>query len=318
MNKVDLNFIQQNSPDGGFLQSEAWRKFQEAYGRKTFHLESEGFWANIIEHTLPVVGKYFYIPRGPIAIANCNKESFFELAKKEQINWIRIDVESEEKLNLFKREFNCEIRKAPHDVQPKQVFIIDITKSETEILAEMKSKTRYNIRLAEKKGVRVFVSQEKKYLDRFCELVDVTATRQGITSHSKEYYQKMFQTIPAENIKLYCAEFEGEIIATNAVIFFGDTATYLHGASDDKFRNVMAPYLLQWSQIQDAKKYGCKQYDFGGIELGGESKWAGITNFKLGFSPNTKPLEFLGSYDVIINNSKYFVYRLLQRLKGLC
>jgi len=290
------------------LQSEQWRNFQEATGKKTFNVSGENFWANIIEHQLPIVGKYFYIPRGPLGESKIKDVA--GLAKKENAGWVRIDT-------LIKGGEH-KIVKAPHDMQPKELFIIDIAKSEDELLAEMKPKTRYNIKVAEKKNVKIVISSEKEYVDKFCELVEITAKRQGITPHPKSYYQKMLETIPGESIKLYCAEIEGEIIAANLVIFFGNTATYLHGASDDKFRNVMAPYLLQWKQIQDAKKFGATRYDFGGVKTGSEDKsWAGITRFKFSFSPNTKPVEFSGSYDIIINPTKYFLYKILQNIKSL-
>jgi lipid II:glycine glycyltransferase (peptidoglycan interpeptide bridge formation enzyme) len=91
------------------------------------------------------------------------------------------------------------------------------------------------------------------------------AKRQGIMAHPENYYRKMFEVIPGDILKLYVAEYENKIIAANLVVFYGETCTYLHGASDDAFRNVMAPYLLQWLQIQDAKKAGCVRYDFGGV-----------------------------------------------------
>ena len=151
------SFIQRNSPDGGFLQSEQWRKFQESTGKKTFNITGENFWANIIEHQLPIVGKYFYIPRGPLGEEKM--EDLINLAKKEKAAWIRIDTDY--KNNAYK------IVKAPHDMQPQELFIIDIAKPEERLLAEMKAKTRYNIKLAEKKGVKIFDSREEKYLDKF-------------------------------------------------------------------------------------------------------------------------------------------------------
>ncbi len=310
-----LKFIQQNSPDGGFLQSEEWREFQEATGKKTFHIESENFWANIIEHELPIVGRYFYIPRGPIigeeeqTNSEQKMEEIIALAKREGAGWIRIDEKN-----------GYDGIKAPHDMQPQEIFIIDLTKSEEQLLAEMKPKTRYNIKLAEKKNVEVLVYDKKtagKNLDKFYSLVEITAERQGVNFHAKEYYEKMLETIPAENLKLYCAEYGGQIVAANIMVFYGDTVTYLHGASDDRSRNVMAPYLLQWRQIQDAKGSGATRYDFGGVKINSkENKWAGLTRFKLSFSPSTEPIEFSGSYDIVVNPMKYYMYRIIQKVKS--
>lgn len=357
-----------------FLQSEEWRKFQESTGKRTFRIDG----INVIEHKLPIVGNYFYVPRWPMTgIMNykLGVNNIIELAKKEEVGWIRIDPENEEVLNLIKksterfrpRQTGLKIQKAPHDMQPKEIFVIDIAKSEEELLSEMKSKTRYNIKIAQKRGISVQVisnfqflppqwdpakavaisnqariSNDKDnkyyYVDKFIELVNLTAKRKGVSFHPGNYYKKMFEIIPREILRLYCAKYNGKIIAANLVVFFGDSAIYLHGATDDEYRNVMAPYLLQWQAILDAKEKGCKYYDFGGVKIPQPAthnpqpdpnkkvtsyklqamgnSWSGITKFKLGFSEKTQPTEFLGSYDIILNNQKYFLYRILQKMKN--
>ena len=209
-------------------------------------------------------------------------------------------------------------------MQPRGILILDILKSEEEILAEMKQKTRYNIKLAEKKGVKIYDSREEKYIEEFLRLVKVTAQRDKITSHPDAYYRKMFEIIPSEILKLYVAEFEGKIIAANLVLFFGKTATYLHGASASDHRNVMAPYLLQWRQIVDAKKAGCENYDFGGVKsyntkhvTCNKNSWQGITKFKTGFAPDVETKKFPGCYDIILKPAKYNLYRALQKIKRI-
>ena len=309
-----------------FLQSKIWREFQKAAGRTVFEVDD----INVIEHQLPIVGDYFYIPR--VGVESSKKEvlsDLINLAKKEKAGWIRIEPETEKALDTIKDSLGdsvpkYEIIKAPHDMQPKETFVIDISKSEEEILAGMKQKTRYNLNLSKKKDIKIIISRETKYVDEFLRLVKITSERDGIKSHPRDYYQKMVENIPAENLKLYLAEFENKIIAVNIVIFFEDTAIYLHGASDNEYRNVMAPYLLQWQQIQDAKKAGCTKYDFGGIktvsseqESGNSKGWEGITRFKLGFSPNTEPTRFPGCYDIILNPLKYKIYRIIQKIKAL-
>ena len=384
MEKDAINFIQSNSPDGGFLQSEEWRKFQESAGNRTFHIESQKspssppfekgedfFWANVIEHKLPIVGSYFYIPRGPVMrisnspsylisqpeadppladnkIPNLKSEikNLINLAKENNIGWIRIEPQNEKTLEVISKvePFSIqgstfETRKSPHDMQPRELFIIDITKSEEELLAEMKQKTRYNIKLSQKHNVSVKVisnfqfpisneipnsndQNPKFYIDKFIELVKITAERDKITPHPESYYRKMFEVIPAENLKLYVAEYQNKVIAANIIIHYGNTATYLHGASDNEYRNVMAPYLLQWQAIIDAKKAGLSRYDFGGInsknqEPRTKNSWQGITKFKTGFSPSTSPIVFPGSYDIVVNPFKYYLYRVLQKLKSI-
>jgi len=348
MEKNILDFIQQNSPDGGFLQSEDWKKFQEAWGRKTHNISNSDddeeltAYANIITHKLPIVGNYFYIPRGPIVakskIQNPNDKQnpksqiqiffgdLFELARKNKIGWIRIEPNSDEESNIIKENLpkNIKINKSAVDMQPREILVIDISKSEEEILAGMKQKTRYNIKLAEKRGVKAYNSREEKYIEEFLRLVKVTSKRDKITSHPESYYRKMFEVVPNDILKLYVAEYEGKIIAANLVLFFGKTATYMHGASDNMHRDAMAPYLLQWQQIVDAKKAGCTRYDFGGVkshnmEHGAWSQddWAGITKFKTGFAPDAEPVRFPGCYDIILKPAKYNLYRILQKIKRI-
>ena len=179
----------------------------------------------------------------------------------------------------------------------------------------MKQKTRYNIHLAEKKQLKIFISREKKHVQRFCELVKITAQRDKISVHLENYYKKMIEKIPENILKLYCAEYKGKIIAANLVVFFGNTAIYLHGASANECRNTMAPYLLQWQAILDAKNSGYKYYDFGGIKM--SDGWEGITKFKLGFSQNTQPTMLPGSYDIVINNRKYLFYNIFSLFFGI-
>lgn len=204
-------------------------------------------------------------------------------------------------------------------MQPKEILIVGISGSEEDLLAGMKQKTRYNVRLAEKKGVTVFASREEKYIEEFLRLVKVTAQRDKITAHPENYYRKMFEAIPQDVLKLYVAEYQGKIIAANLVLFFGRTATYLHGASDNIHREVMAPYLLQWQAMLDAKKAGYTQYDLGGVKTGdarGKS-WEGISRFKTGFAPDIEPTRFPGCYDIIIKPGRYNLYRTLQKLRRI-
>ena len=323
-------FIQKNSPCGGFLQSNQWLKFQNSFGINFHNISDKNFWSNILEYKLPLAGKYFYIPRGPVLekdIAQEELKNIFNdlifLAKSNQVNWIRIDNFNSEIESVLKKE-KINFAKAPHDMQPKQIFVIDIEKNEEEILSEMKPKTRYNIKLAEKKGVKIeAVNEESKNekLDEFLNLVEKTGARKKINFHPRRYYQEMLKNISNECIKLYLATYQNKIIAGALLLKYGEMATYLHGGSDDEYRNAMAPFLLQWRMIQDAKKMGAKKYDFGGVSIGEENqerqqKWAGVTRFKQGFAKNNSPLEFSGSYDIILNPVKYKMYRLLQKIRS--
>lgn len=325
------NFIQGNSLNEYFLQSNEWKTFQEETGKKTFHISTNGFWANIVEHKLPLVGNYFYLPRGPIIKEKIQKAEFQEafqkiinLARENKAGWVRMDLSNKKDLEHTRAWMpKVQITKAPHNMQPKQILMLDITKPVEQLLAEMKAKTRYNIKLAKKKNVQIHsvtFDQDKNqlYFKEFLRLTQVMAKRQKIVVHLSTYYEKMWKTIPENIIKLYVAEYKNKIIATNLIIFYNKVAIYLHGASDNQCRNVMAPFLLQWQALLDAKEKGYKWYDMGGIKMTNKDQdysWKGITRFKLGFSPKTKITEFQGSYDVVINPIKYWLYRMLRKIK---
>ncbi|MBP9727970.1 MAG: peptidoglycan bridge formation glycyltransferase FemA/FemB family protein [Candidatus Moranbacteria bacterium] len=318
-----------------FLQSKEWLRLQEATGKSVVLFEQDDFVANGIVHTLPVVGRYLYVPRGPIfenaklQMPNVKKgiDALIALAREKKMKWVRIEPGAEEMLGEIKKSIPYKVARAPHDMQPREILQIDITEAEEVLLAQMKPKTRYNIRLAEKRGVKVFETRENKYITAFLDLITATSGRKGITSHPRSYYQQFFQTLPETLCRLFVAEYQGVVVASNIVFVYGDTATYLHGGTADVHRDVMAPYLLQWEQIKKAKTLGCTRYDFGGVKtesnqqlLKNKSDWGGITKFKMGFSPRTAPTVFPGSYDIILDSTVYSLYdalRHIQKLKRL-
>ncbi|KKP68875.1 MAG: FemAB family protein [Candidatus Moranbacteria bacterium GW2011_GWE1_35_17] len=325
-------FIQKNSPCGGFLQSNQWMEFQNNFGIKNHNISDNDFWSNILEYNLPLVGKYFYVPRGPIRGENIEDEKLkkcindlIELAKINRASWIRMDS-SDKNIRGIVKKLKYKLIKSPHDMQPKQIFVVDISKNEEEILSQMKPKTRYNIKVAVKNNVQIEIingfSDNEEKIEKFLDLIEKTGNRKGITFHSKEYYRKMLRHINSDNIRLYLAVYEDKIIAGALMVIYGQMATYLHGASDDNNRNVMAPFLLQWQMIKDAKNSGALRYDFGGVSINEENKkrreqWLGVTRFKQGFAKNNQPLEFSGSYDIIINPFKYWTYRVIQKIKNI-
>ena len=300
-------------PEGGLLQSKYWMDVLRAEGKDVWRVKGVSGDVFCVNYKLPLVGRYGYCSRA----YNLEKKDFEQIIKQaedKKLSWVRFDLLDKKLVNELNKKYS--VQKAPHNMQPKQNFIVDIDLPEEELLARMKSKTRYNIRLAKRKGVEILVTREQKYIDKFIELVGQTAKRKGVAFHEREHYQRMFDKIPDDVLQLYVAEYEGEVIATNIVSFYGGVATYLHGATSDKYRNVMAPFLLQWQAILDAKERGLKYYDFGGIFLGSQDRGKqGITRFKIGFSPKTKPFQTAGSYDVVLNRLKYWMYRLLQRAK---
>lgn len=330
-----------NSIDGGFLQSKYWGRFQKEIERKIIEVGGEDFSALMIFYDLPIVGGYFFVPRGPLlkypiinnqssnntqySIPNIQKfiKKMILVAKESSVGWVRIEPQTEKDLAMIREAARGEYKvvKSKKDHEPAQTIMLDLAKSEEELLADMKQKTRYNVRLAGKKGVIIEKSKSKEAIESFLSLTKITAQRDRITPHPNWYYQKMLETIPEENLHLYIARYEGKIICANLVSFYGGVATYLHGASANEHRNVMAPFALQWTAILDAKKEGYEKYDFGGTKIAKDGKyeesWSGISRFKQGFCPKCQPVEFPGCWDIIIDNKKYILYKFLQAGKDL-
>jgi lipid II:glycine glycyltransferase (peptidoglycan interpeptide bridge formation enzyme) len=194
-------------------------------------------------------------------------------------------------------------------------LILNISGDEDEILKQMHHKTRYNIRLSARKGVKVRVGDATKDLDSFYSLMQKTTRRDNFKPHSKKYYHNQLKTLGKENlINLLIAEKDGKPIAALIVTFYADRATYLHGAMDGKYRKLMGPHILQWEAIKLAKEKKCTQYDFWGIapkEHDEEHAWGGITRFKEGFGGEKYYLT--GSLDYIYQSFWYRIYMAMSQ-----
>lgn len=207
-------------------------------------------------------------------------------------------------------------------VQPPATVMLDLRKSEDELLAEMKQKTRYNIRLAEKKGVQVSTNVS---LNEFYELYETTSHRNHIAIHSKAYYQKVIEEINASKESaafIYGAYFEEKLIASIIVIYTvhdkaEKTALYLYGASSDEYRNLMPAYGLQWQAIVDAKTAGCTSYDMFGIPLTDydQHRMHGIYKFKIGFGGKIRFRP--ACFEIFTNIGTYKIRRKYQHLMFL-
>lgn len=206
-----------------------------------------------------------------------------------------------------------------HQVPPRTTLVIGLSKSEEELLSAMHEKARYNIRLAERRGIRVRRAGVDESFRAFWSLMRETAKRGRVGIHAREYYRKMLETVQGGDVqaRLFLAVHREIPLATAILITCGDTATYLHGGSSSEQRNLMAPHLLQWRMMQYAKHHRMKWYDMWGIapqdergktreERGYVHPWTGITRFKLGFGGEVK--ESVGTFDIIC---RPFVYRVL-------
>ena len=228
------------------------------------------------------------------------------------------------KQNKAKKE-NFRIEKTATDIQPPDTVLLSLLESEEKILSEMKSKWRYNIRLAAKKGVEVKSYSAKeadfsKAFEEFFKLFMQTSERDGVKFHQKNYYLDLLNS-SAENpnapvVKLYLAKHESDVLAGIITLFCKKEAVYLYGASGNIKRNFMPAYLLQWNAICDAKKFGCPIYDFYGCppEENKNHPMHGLFLFKTGFGG--KLIHRPGSFDVVLKKNWYTLYRTAEKLRA--
>lgn len=321
-NRKQLNDFIASQKMSQFLQSFEWGEFQEKVAGKIFRLgvindDSLVVVATIVKKTLPMGKSYFYCPRGPIEqsvdisrstqardeTAELLFNDIRKLAREEEVMFLRLEPLNE----LCIKDLKSQVLKTL-DVQPSNTLVLDLTKLEVELLGEMHAKTRYNIKLAEKRGVIIEEAEAIRF-DDFWQLMSETSERDNFRLHGINYYKNMLE-VDSKYIKLYFASHNGNPISTGIFSFFGDTVTYLHGASSSVDRNVMAPYLLHWQIINLAKSQGYKYYDFNGVD---EKRWPGVTRFKNGFGGSA--VNYPGTFDMIFDQGWYSIYKMVRKAR---
>ena len=230
---------------------------------------------------------------------------------------------------LFKqhntKKENFRIEKTATDIQPPDTVLLSLLESEEKILSEMKSKWRYNIRLASKKGVEVksYSAKDADFpcaFEEFFKLFMQTSERDGVQFHQKNYYLGLLnssaETQNAPVVRLYLAKHEADVLAGIITLFCKKEAVYLYGASGNIKRNFMPAYLLQWNAICDAKKIGCPVYDFYGCppEENKNHPMHGLFLFKTGFGG--KLIHRPGSFDVVLKKNWYAFYKTAEKLRA--
>ncbi len=307
-----------------FLQSPVWADFQRALGRRVwqlgaFHEEQLVGAALIIEHQLLMGKTYLYCPRGPVATSLVALHALLEAIRAvgDEVGAMYVKIDPGLYSFPFDRADFPKNFSVGTTLQPHVTQVLDLQADPESVLAAMHQKTRYNIRLAEKKGVTVRWSTDDHDLDIFLQLITSTYTRQGIRLHPPAYYRAMWQYLKkVEMVELGIAEISGRPLAANMVIWHDQTATYLHGGSSDQEKQLMAPYLLQWSTIQRAITRNITAYDFWGVAPNESQthKWAGVTRFKKGFGGRV--VSFPPALNMILQPAWYQAYRLAKRMRG--
>ncbi len=309
----------QGHPFSHPLQLSAWGKFKRAYGwdAQQVALDVGGSivaGAQILFRRLPgpLPFKFAYIPKGPLldwADTNQIRTLFAAIHRQTRARgalMLRIEPELPDTPEQRQRLQRWGFVPAPHSIQPQSTVWIDLTADEATILARMKQKWRYNIRLAGRKGVQVRQGNAAD-MAKFTELMQTTGQRKDFGVHEPHYYRAFWQQFaPAGHAALFLAEFQEQVLAGIVVAQLGDKAYYFYGASGNKHRNLMPSHLLQWEAMRWAKNRGCTAYDLWGIpdEVGQNpdaeipnppvGMW-GVWRFKRGFGGQI--VRYAGAWD---------------------
>lgn len=282
-----------------FLSSWHWGEVQERLGTKILRLgvyDGELLLAvTLVLYVKARRGSFLFCPHGPVIKLAVEPTAIlpplFEFLKKQGKEmgcaFIRISPLLENtKKNLIPFQEGG-FRNAPvHLMHPELAWILDIRKDEEALMKDMRKTTRYLIRKAEKEGVVVRGGDSDSELQAFLGVYRTTVDRQNFTPFKDDFFKNELEMFKKDNqIKIFLAEYQGRVIAAAMIVFYGRSAFYHHGASDQAYSQIPGSYLLQWRVIQEARARGCVLYNFWGIVRPEEKKhpWAGLSLFKTGF-----------------------------------
>ncbi len=295
------------------LQTRAWEEFRKKWGNETVRVDG-----NLLTlHKVPFLNRKIGIfEKGPMPTKSM-LESLTEFGKKENLIFIKLEpnyVVKKDNISCADEKKVIKLINIYNGTRGKTIFTpttfwIDLTKSEEDLMKSFTSKTRYNIRLAEKKGVTVRTDNSDIAFEKYLELTKETTKRDKFFAHSEKYHRLMWEVLKKEGIaNLLVAKYQGEIITTWILFKEGDFLYYPYGASTHKFKNVMANNLMMWEAIKFGKKNNLKTFDLWGREPG-----KGFTKFKEGYNPSV--IEFLGTWDLVIDKPKYHLYKTMEKLR---
>jgi len=307
------------------LQSWEWGEFRKKTGVEVSRLIAEDnkkvkdvfqiTWHKI-PHTNWTIG---YCPKSNIPTVADLKE-IRELALRRKAVFVKFEpniVASEinvEKIESLGSTFDFRSGKP---LFTKYTFVLDISKDEKQILESMNQKTRYNIRLAEKKGVKIYEDNSMNGFEKYWKLTEETTKRQKFYSHTKSYHKEMWKTmISAGKGSLLLADYEGKTLAAWILFVLNGILYYPYGASSGENREVMASNLMMWEAIKMGKKNNCSSFDMWG-SMGPNpdtnDPWFGFHKFKQGYGGDLT--EFLGSFDLVVKNNKYTFYTIAEKVR---
>jgi peptidoglycan pentaglycine glycine transferase (the first glycine) len=305
-----------NQSNGHILQSSAWGELKAAFGWQPLRLQAGAVGAQVLFRRLPLGLTIAYLPKGPLGPdwtslwpavhAECRRRRAIFL-KVEPDGWQPLPADRLAQLPGF-------VPAIP--IQPRRTVVISLQGSAEDWLARMRQKTRYNIRLAQKKEVSVHLSVD---VETFFQLIQATCERDNFGVHTLEYYRRAYGLFaPSGNCALLQAEYQGKPLAGLMAFSSGNRAWYFYGASGNEERDRMPAYLLQFEAMRWAAARGCQEYDLWGVpdeeEDALEAQFSqrsdglwGVYRFKRGFGGAL--MRSVGAWDYVYSPVLYRLYQ---------
>ena len=317
---AEWNQFLQKYPNAHLLQTAEWGELKSAFGWKPVRIVSGTVGVQILFRKFPLGYTVGYIPKpvmsGQLLVNNLSVwQEVDSICKRHHAIFLKLEPDRWQGEAPSSITNDSSLITSPHNIQPPRTIVVDIRGPEEETLSRMKQKTRYNIRLAEKKGVTVRTWND---IESFHKMILLTGSRDRFGVHSLEYYKRAYDLLhPRQMAELLLAEYEGKPLAALFVARNGNRAYYLYGASTDEERNRMPTYLLQWEAMKWAKACGCEQYDLWGVpdeeeetleanfEKRQDGLW-GVYRFKRGFGGELK--RAVQALDRVYNPLLYWAY----------
>ncbi len=326
--REEWELLTKTNPASGYMQSFWWTEFKNLLGWQSYKIGIEE------KNKLiggAIVSKYMHykerntieITEGPVLPYNNPEKAkrVFHMLISEIDTVADLTGENrtshlsiEPKLTSIPPYFS-RFRKAPVDQLPLRTLLIDLHKSEDELLREMKPKCRYNIKVATKYDVQITRTTLADGIGDFLALYTPFVKRAGFDGKREDYFLCLADLLPnPRDASIYFATHEGDILSAAIVIYYGDTTTFLYGASSREKKYMMAPYHLHWEIIRDAKKRGMAWYDFYGLAPGEYTEthpWQGFSVFKRKFGG--VEVNYIGGFDFVYNEVLYARHLLEDR-----
>ncbi|MBI2011412.1 peptidoglycan bridge formation glycyltransferase FemA/FemB family protein [Candidatus Daviesbacteria bacterium] len=303
------------------VQSWQWGEFREKLGTPIYRYgifdKNKLVTAfTITFHKIPLTSKFIgYLPKGGELTSDL-ASFLLQIGKGKNAAFIKLEPNILKSTNL---KIDKNFHKSPKSMFTKYNFVLDLTPSIEELLKKMHPKTRYNIRLSEKKGVKVEERVDDEALDIYLKLYFETTKRQGYFGHNETYHKKVWQTLRMNNMARLLIAIYKNIPLTAWMLFnFKDTLYYPYGGSSNLHRDVMASNLVAFEAIKLGKKLNLKKIDMWG-SLGPDANpkdpWFGFHRFKQGYGGDL--VEYIGTYDLVFNRPTYYLVSYLDRFTKL-